>query len=566
MKTLRAQIMLGFGVVLLLVGILAVSSTLGINGFVKNSEEMSEEQLPMLITDSRLAFNVAERVALYRGYMLTGDEQYVEEFNELTKMSLSLQEELVRLAPSEEVRNLMTKGTEWHGILTEQIFPAVKAGNDAEATRIDSEIAEPLSNELIRGYDDLANARQDSMLAGGIENAETGSTTALMNFILAIVVILSGIGIAYFMSRNISKPIITVSERVERMARGIMNDEPLETNRKDEIGQQIHSINEMREKLQETLNGTLNIARQVSGRSTNLTEATATVSDASNQIAATMQELAAGSEAQANTATNMAEMVANFFEEVQHANLAGNEVVGASNTVLQRTSAGNEMMESSVEQMNDIYRVVNEAVERITKLDNQTKEISELVTVISAVAEQTNLLALNAAIEAARAGEQGKGFAVVAEEVKKLAEQVADSVNEITTIVDTVQEGSSGAVKALESGYHSVADGKQKVIDTGRIFEEITELVTNMNKLTTTMSADLDNIEELGGKLTEGVTEVAAIAEESAAGVEETTASVEQSTFQMEKISEGTEELSQLSNDLETSVNQFAIENIDRRD
>ena len=565
MKSLRTQIMLGFGVVLLLVGILAVSSTLGINGLVENSEEMSEEQLPLLITDSRLAFNVAERVALYRGYILTGDEQYVEEFNELTEMSLSLQEELVRLAPTEEVRNLISKGTEWHGILTDQIFPAVKAGNDAEATRIDSEIAEPLSNELIRGYDDLSGARQDSMLAGGIENAEKGRSTALLNFILAIVVVLAGIGIGYFMSLNISRPIITVSERIERMAQGILNDEPLKSNRKDEIGQQIHSINEMREKLQETLHGTLNTARQVSERSTNLTEATATVSDASNQIAATMQELAAGSEAQANTATNMAEMVGNFFEDVQHANEAGNQVVGASNTVLQRTADGNEMMESSVEQMNAIYQAVNEAVERITKLDNQTKEISELVTVISAVAEQTNLLALNAAIEAARAGEQGKGFAVVAEEVKKLAEQVADSVNEITTIVDTVQEGSSGAVKALESGYHSVADGKQKVIDTGRIFEEITGLVTNMNELTNTMSADLNHIEELGGKLTEGVTEVAAIAEESAAGVEETTASVEQSTFQMEKISEGTEELSQLSNDLEESVNQFAIENVDRR-
>lgn len=566
MKTLRMQIMLGFGVVLVLVGVLAVNSMLSINGFVQSSNKMSEEQLPLLITDSRLAFNVAERVAISRGYMLTGEEHYVEEFNKLTEASIILQEDLERMAPTEEVRDLITKSTEWRKVLTDQIFPAVKAGNTTEATRIDDEIAEPLSIELVRGFDDLSSARQDSMLTSEKENAKAGSMTALLNFILAIVVVLAGIGIGYFMSLNISRPIITVSKRVERMASGILNDEPLKSNRKDEIGQQIHSINEMREKLQEMLHGTLNIARQVNGRSTNLTEATATVSDASSQIAATMQELAAGSEAQANTATNMAEMVGTFFENVQHANEAGIKVVDASNSVLQRTADGNEMMESSVEQMNDIYQVVNEAVERITKLDNQTKEISELVTVISSVAEQTNLLALNAAIEAARAGEQGKGFAVVAEEVKKLAEQVAESVNEITTIVDTVQEGSSSAVKALENGYHSVTDGKQKVMDTGRIFQEITGLITNMNELTNSMSADLNHIEELGGKLTEGVTEVAAIAEESAAGVEETTASVEQSTFQIENISEGAQELSQLSNDLETSVNQFTIENIDRRD
>ena len=161
------------------------------------------------------------------------------------------------------------------------------------------------------------------------------------------------------------------------------------------------------------------IAHQVNERSTSLTEATGVVSDSSNQIAATMEQLAAGSEAQAHTASNMAEMVGNFFEDVQNANAAGGEVAAASNTVLERTAAGNTMMTSSVEQMNAIHQIVNESVNEIKNLDNQTKEISQLVTVISEIAEQTNLLALNAAIEAARAGEEGKGFAVVAEEVKK---------------------------------------------------------------------------------------------------------------------------------------------------
>jgi len=273
-----------------------------------------------------------------------------------------------------------------------------------------------------------------------------------------------------------------------------------------------------------------------------------------------MEQLAAGSEAQANTASNMAEMVGTFFEDVQHANQAGGQVVQSSKAILQRTVSGNEMMESSVEQMNEIYGVVNKSVETIKQLDNQTKEISSLVTVISEIAAQTNLLALNAAIEAARAGEHGKGFAVVADEVKKLAEQVANSISEITTIVDTVQIGSSSAVKALESGYQSVTEGKQKVLDTGVVFEEISKLVTEMNTLTNVMSADLDHLEEIGGKLTEGVTEVASIAEESAAGVEETTASAEQTSVQVEAMREAANELSTLSEALETSVSRFTIE------
>ena len=552
--------MLGFGAVILLAIVLAVSSVRAIGGLTDYSDDVAEEQLPLLITDSRLAHNVAERVALVRGYLLRGDESYLDEFDTLTETSIALQDELLQMTDSEEVSTLVNKSIEWREILVDQVFPAIRAGNDEEGLRIASEIAEPISKDLINGFDGLASARQDAMLSESRAQVETGRAAELLNLSIAIIVVLSGIVISFFIARSISLPVVTVTERIGRMAGGILNDEPLVTKRKDEIGQQIHSINEMRERMQATLFSTLEIARRVNGQSGTLTETTGTVSDASNQIAATMEELAAGAEAQAQTASNMAEMVGGFFEDVQHANQAGNEVVQAAQEVLQRTDDGNNMMTRSVEQMNEIHQVVDESVELITALDNQTKEISSLVTVISEIAEQTNLLALNAAIEAARAGEQGKGFAVVAEEVKKLAEQVADSVNEITTIVDSVQEGSSGAVKALENGYATVTDGKQTVVETGAVFEEITILVTNMNQLTKNMSKDLEHIEAIGEKLTNGVTEIASIAEESAAGVEETTASVEQTTFQIETIEKGATELSELADNLEASVNQFAIE------
>lgn len=560
MKSLRAQITLGFMVVIIMVIILSVNSMLGIHGLVKHAEDVSEEQLPILVTDSRLTFNIAERVALSRGFMLTNDESYVEEFNELTETSIHLQEELLERVNNAEVTGLIEKSIEWRQIVTDRVFPAIRAGNQEEALRIDSEIAEPLANELIEEFDEMTSNRQDTMLASGLERAEQGSRTATINFSIGIAVILLAVVVSYFMSRSISRPVVAVSERVERMADGYLNDKSLETKRKDEVGQQVHALNIMRERIQGTLLGTLDISRKLNGSSNSLLTATGTVSDSSNQIAATMEELAAGSEAQAHTASNMAEMVGEFFEDVQKANQAGGEVANAANQVLTRTEDGNQMMTSSVEQMNEIYKVVNESVEQIQQLDDQTKEISELVTVISEIAEQTNLLALNAAIEAARAGEQGKGFAVVADEVKKLAEQVADSVNEITTIVDRVQEGSTQAVSSLESGYTTVRDGQEKVLETRNVFEDITSLVTNMTNLTSDMSVALDHIEEIGEQLTTGVSEVASIAEESAAGVEETTASVEQTSFQIETINNGAIELSQLATELENSVNQFAIE------
>ncbi|MEK5039757.1 methyl-accepting chemotaxis protein [Sporosarcina sp. FSL K6-3457] len=560
MKTIRAKIWSGFGLVIVLVVMLALYGATGIKSLVASSSDLTNEQLPMLITDSRLTLNIAERVAMSRGYMLYGDTKYLDEFNRLTEASKILQDELEKTTKSEEVGRLIAASIEWRQVLVEQVFPAVKARKNLEAGRIDREIAEPLAHEIMEGFNALATERQDFIVADSMSNTKYGETTQIINIVIAILVILLAVIISFFMARSISRPVVMVSQRMERMAEGILNDPPLQTKLKDEVGQQVHSINKMREAMQNILIDTLAISRQVNGRGIELTETSAIVSDSTNQIAATMEQLAAGSEAQANTASNMAEMVGVVFEDIQHANEAGEQVVASSRAILERTASGNDMMESSVQQMNTIYGVVNDSVETIKQLDNQTKEISTLVTVISEIAGQTNLLALNAAIEAARAGEHGKGFAVVADEVKKLAEQVADSVSEITTIVNNVQEGSSSAVTALEGGYTSVTDGKQKVLDTGIVFEEISELVTTMNEQTSVMSKDLHHLEEIGSKLTEGVTEVASIAEESAAGVQQTTASAEHSSHQVEAMREGVTELSNLANELEVSVKRFAIE------
>src|SRR5699024_8662469 len=107
------------------------------------------------------------------------------------------------------------------------------------------------------------------------------------------------------------------------------------------------------------------------------------------------------------------------------------------------------LMDRSTEQMKKIDTMVNVAAQKMEGLDKHAQDISELVSIIQDIAEQTNLLALNAAIEAARAGEHGQGFAVVADEVRKLAEQSSHSVQNITSIVDRIQDESQTVVSSL---------------------------------------------------------------------------------------------------------------------
>ncbi len=556
-KSIKSKLLFAFSIIILFVIILGVYNFSVIQKSNAEARNIVENELPLLIANEQLARSMANRISTARGYILYGGD-FKERFEEYTEIGKQNEEIVSNIRSSAEFEKLVEQTVAWRQYITTEVFAEYDKGNEELAFANLAASAEDVRN-IMAGYEQLAETSQQIINETEAEIVANGEATLRVVTIVTILVILVSILAAIFTSNIISKPIKIVMERMNLIAQGDLSNKPLTTNAKDEVGQLVMATNKMSIQINDLLAGTLNIAHQVNERSGNLTTAPGTVSDSSNQIAATMEQLAAAVETQATTATNMAEMVGNFFEDVQNVNAAGSEVATASSTVLERTAAGNEMMTSSVEQMNAIYEIVNESVERIQKLDNETREISELVTVISEIAAQTNLLALNAAIEAARAGEEGKGFAVVAEEVKKLAEQVAASVNEITSIVDNVQEGSSNAVKALETGYSHVADGQQKIANTSRIFEEITTLVTNMNELTNTMSTDLSNIEEIGGRLTEGVTEVASTAEESAAGVEETTASVEQTSFQIEHINEETKELAQLSMALEASVGQFTI-------
>ena len=148
----------------------------------------------------------------------------------------------------------------------------------------------------------------------------------------------------------------------------------------------------------------------------------------------------------------------------------------ASVTAIQTASIaerGYQVLEDSVATSSQIAQDLEQAMTVIERLNEQARQIEEIVATISSVADQTNLLALNAAIEAARAGEQGRGFAVVADEVRKLAGRTSLATTEIGQVVSqnralTVQVSSAiGAVTEVAE------QGKRQVLDVETIMTEI---------------------------------------------------------------------------------------------
>ncbi len=168
------------------------------------------------------------------------------------------------------------------------------------------------------------------------------------------------------------------------------------------------------------------------------------------------------------------------------------ETAGASSEsarqVLQATERGRVAVQETVQDMQSIRAAVQRMSKQVKALGDRSLEISQIVSTIRDIANQTNLLALNAAIEAAGAGEAGARFAVVADQVRKLAESSTQATREIADLVKVIQTETQDAVVAMEHETQAVEAGSASALRTGDVFKEISEIAQRSAELAQTIA------------------------------------------------------------------------------
>ena len=226
---------------------------------------------------------------------------------------------------------------------------------------------------------------------------------------------------------------------------------------------------------------------------------------------------------------------------------------------MQTATDGEGIIRRAVSEMKTIEEKTNATSTVISKLEDKSKQIGQIVETISGIASQTNLLALNAAIEAARAGDAGRGFAVVAEEVRKLAEQSETAAEQITSLIGEVQSSTREAVVFMDANQKEIISGVQAVDDAGSNFNNILGMVGDMTKQ---IDAITSSIDEVTRGTTHVVTAVQEIEQESHKTSEQTQtilAATEEQSASVEEIASASEHLAQMAADLQKEVQKFKL-------
>jgi len=267
--------------------------------------------------------------------------------------------------------------------------------------------------------------------------------------------------ISFILARRVTRAIGLVAARATAIASGDLTGDELDIHSSDQIG----SLARAMQRMQDSLGS---IIRTVAYTASSLTASAGCMSTATDHIHRRVDEQTQQTQ---QAATAMQQMSASIAEVSRHTQSAAETARSAAETARQ----GGAIVQLLLCSMNSIEKARNDTSVTVGLLEGDSRRISQIVTFIEEIARKTNLLALNAAIEAARAGEQGRGFAVVAGEVRRLAESTAQATEEISTMIEGIQQRTRSIIAGFDLGdvvvkqglitTHQAGEGLQRIID-----------------------------------------------------------------------------------------------------
>ena len=371
----------------------------------------------------------------------------------------------------------------FYSLAFDQLIPAVRADN--------REVISATTLRINQAYDSHRTAI-DKVVAMSIQRAaqdEAGAKDSIRSAMTLLLLILVGsvgvcLGVAWLITRSILGPLNQAVSVVKTFAAGDLRTH-FNADGRDEFAQLLQALQEMQAKLVTLVSGVREGSNQVAVASAEIAQGNQDLSNRTESQASALQQ----------TAASMEELGSVMNQNADTAHQASMLAQKASSTAMQ----GGQV----VAQVVDTMRGINEA----------SRKIADIISVIDGIAFQTNILALNAAVEAARAGEQGRGFAVVASEVRSLAGRSAEAAREIKALITT-------SVERVAQGSQLVDRAGNTMTEVVASIQQVTDLISVISSASAEQTAGVNQITEAVTHMDQATQQNAALVEQMAAAAQ----------------------------------------------
>lgn len=560
--TIGKKLFGGFGVILLLLFIMVYIGLHQINNLNESYRFLINDKAQKATDIKDLQVTVKQEIVSMRGLLIVGDESAYKEYKEARKHFQKDYNNLQKRFTIPEAKQMLTKLNQIeqeYNTFAQKVFDLRKQNKVEEV----STTVALQGRDIVHRFDDqikkLSSFQKDIVDQGVKENIQTFYHIQAQLLIIGLIAFVLGIFISLIIGRQISKPIKAISASAKKIANGDLKLENIQVKSKDETGILAQAFNQMTSNLKVLIGQVKANSELIASSSEELSASAEQTTEATNQIATSIQEVASGAETQRQGAYESAQAMKEMAVGVQQVAETTSSVAELTMETNKEANNGHESLKKVINQMDTIHTVVNNSASVVQELGGHSKEIGNIIAVITSIADQTNLLALNATIEAARAGEHGRGFAVVADEVRNLAEQSKQSADQITSLIEKIQNDTNSAVAVMNQGTEEVKIGMNVVYEAEKGFNKILQLVEQVTSQIQEASAASEEMSASVEEVYASIEEISRIAKDSANYSQSVAASSEEQLATMEEIASSATSLSKIAVDLQEQVSQFKI-------
>lgn len=379
--------------------------------------------------------------------------------------------------------------------------------------------------------------------------------------ITVIIVILScliAVAVSIFIIVGISSTISHINAKLNLVAGGDLTVS-MNTERHDEFKGLVRGIVDMVKNSRNLITQVLKTSENVSTSTARLSEASEILTASSEQIATAVDEIDKGMNSQAGDSQNclmqMDELSQRISRAVDIVKRMGTITDNTKNVITDSMSTMDDLAVKSA----DTTNITQSVTDNIRQLGDSLSEVEKFVEMINGIADETSLLALNASIEAARAGAAGRGFAVVAQSVSSLSDGTIEAAKQIQNVMEEIKTRADNTVQVSSQAEEIVSKQSETVNDTIQVFSSMNEYLEGLISEIGSLEGTIESMERHSNDTLSAIENISAASEETASSVSTVNDSLKNQISIIDHLHDSTLELEQRAKELTAAVNAFKI-------